>query len=157
MYYQLETLAHTHKLSQIIARVITANFVVALNGDLGTGKTTLIREILKELGVKGSIKSPTFTYVEPYKISNINIYHFDLYRFSDPEEWFNLGFEDYFIDSHICFIEWAERLGKLMFPIDWQIDMRVEDEIHSCQIKAYTNKGQECLRNLTIKGANLFV
>jgi tRNA threonylcarbamoyladenosine biosynthesis protein TsaE len=157
MHYQLRTLAHTHQLAKTISRVITADFVVSLSGDLGAGKTTLVREILRAYGITGSVKSPTFTYVEPYQINNIDIYHFDLYRFSDPEEWFDLGFDEYFIHPHICFIEWAEKAGKLAPKADWQITLQVSGEIHSCQIMADTDKGQECLKSLMIQDADLFV
>jgi tRNA threonylcarbamoyladenosine biosynthesis protein TsaE len=156
MNYQLKKLEHTLKLAQMIAEVITADFIVALSGDLGAGKTTLVRYILHALGIKGSIKSPTFTYVEPYKLDNIDIYHFDLYRFSNPEDWFDFGFDEYFINSHICFIEWAEKAGSMISKADWQINLQISEEIHNCQILAYTNKGRECLESLMTNGANLF-
>lgn len=155
MYYQLRSLTDTHKLAQIIAGIIVPNFVIALSGDLGAGKTTLVREVLHALGISGNIKSPTFTYVEPYKLDNIDIYHFDLYRLSDPEEWFDLGFDEYFINPHVCFIEWAEKAKGLIPSVDWSITMQVSDEIHSCQIMAHTDKGRECLKNLMANDVNL--
>jgi len=155
MYYQLNSLANTHKLAQAIAGVIVPNFVIALSGDLGAGKTTLVREILRALGISGSIKSPTFTYVEPYKLDNVDVYHFDLYRISDPEEWFDLGFDEYFINPHLCFIEWAEKAKGLIPAVDWSITMHVSDGAHSCQIMAHTDKGQECLKSLMTNGASL--
>ncbi|MCE3269047.1 MAG: tRNA ((37)-N6)-threonylcarbamoyltransferase complex ATPase subunit type 1 TsaE [Burkholderiales bacterium] len=156
MNYQLNSLAATYKLARLIAEMIVPNFVITLNGDLGAGKTTLVREILYSLGVNGGIKSPTFTYVEPYKIDNIDIYHFDLYRFTSPEEWFDMGFDEYFIHPHLCFIEWAGNAGGLIPSIDWDITMQVINEIHNCQIVAYTKKGHECLKNLMENGANLY-
>ncbi len=155
MRYQLRSLTDTHKLAGLIAGIIVPNFVIALSGDLGAGKTTLVREILHTLGIGGSIKSPTFTYVEPYKLNDVDVYHFDLYRLSDPEEWFDLGFDEYFINSHVCFIEWAEKAKGLIPTIDWSIEMQVSDGIHSCQIMAHTDKGQECLKSLMTNGASL--
>lgn len=154
MDFQLNTLEDTRKLAQMIAKIITADFVVALNGDLGAGKTTLVREVLYALGIHGSIKSPTFTYVEPYQLDEVYIYHFDLYRFSEPEQWFDLGFDEYFLQPHICFIEWAEKAVSLISQSDWQITLRVNGETHSCQILAYTHKGRECLESLMTNGAN---
>lgn len=155
MHYQLKSLADTTILAKQIAGVIVPNFIITLNGDLGAGKTTLVREILRSLGLTGSIKSPTFTYVEPYTLDNIDIYHFDLYRFSSPEEWFDMGFDEYFINQHLCFIEWAEKAIGLIPHIDWSISLHVKGEIHDCQIMAYTAKGQECLKSLMATGANL--
>lgn len=153
--YELRTLKETQQLAKTIARVILPNFVIALNGDLGAGKTTLVREILYSMGITGSVKSPTFTYVEPYRHNNIDILHFDLYRFSDSEEWFELGFDDYFINDHICFIEWAKKADGLIPPIDWKISMATDGENHSCKITAYTEKGQECLKKLIAIDASL--
>lgn len=155
MHYQLNSLDDTHKLAKGIALSIVPNFVVALNGDLGAGKTTLVREVIHALGIKGSVKSPTFTYVEPYLLDKLHIYHFDLYRFSDPEEWFDMGFDEYFVHNSICFIEWAVKAKELIPVIDWSINLWVKDGIHNCQIMAKTDKGQTCLKNLMASGANL--
>lgn len=156
MQYQLKSLADTQRLAQIIARSIVTNFVVALNGDLGAGKTTLVREVLYALGITGNVKSPTFTYVEPYMLPELRIYHFDLYRFGDPEEWFDLGFDEYFVHDSICFIEWAEKALELIPVLDWEINLEVSDEIHNCHIQAFTDKGRQCLEYLMVQGAHLF-
>lgn len=121
----LKDLLATENLAKLIARVIVPEFVVTLNGELGAGKTTLVRSALLALGVTGSVKSPTFTIVEPYQVNNLNIYHFDLYRFNDPEEWFYSGFDEYFGNNSICFIEWAEKAVGLIPVIDWQIKLKV--------------------------------
>jgi tRNA threonylcarbamoyladenosine biosynthesis protein TsaE len=155
MKVQLKSLSDTHKLAELIAKVIIPNFVITLSGDLGAGKTTLVRDILQIMGITGSIKSPTFTYVEPYRLDNIDVFHFDLYRFSSPEEWLDMGFDEYFINPHLCFIEWAEKANGLIPPVDWNIILKVDNEIHNCEIMAYTNKGQECLKSLMKAGANL--
>lgn len=89
--------------------------VIYLLGDLGAGKTTLTRGIMRGFGYQGAVKSPTYTLVEPYEFTLCNIYHFDLYRLSTAEEVSYLGTEDYFSSRNLCLIEWAER-GKGVIP-----------------------------------------
>lgn len=152
--FKLADLRATGKLAQNIAQIIVPNFIIALNGNLGAGKTTLTREILHALGVSGTIKSPTFTLVEPYQQADYSIYHFDLYRFSDPEEWFDSGFDEYFITPHLCFIEWAENARGLIPAVDWNINISYKDnEERELEITALSENGTVCLKKLiTIAG-----
>lgn len=147
--FNLESLNATENLATRIAQVIVPNFIVSLNGNLGAGKTTLTRTILRAIGITGSIKSPTFTLVEPYQLESYTVYHFDLYRFSDPEEWFEAGFDEYFNEPQISFIEWAEKAEGLIPPIDWQINIKfLNDERRELIINALTDTGDKCLMKL---------
>ncbi|TXI99210.1 MAG: tRNA (adenosine(37)-N6)-threonylcarbamoyltransferase complex ATPase subunit type 1 TsaE [Neisseriales bacterium] len=147
--FNLESLNATENLATKIAQVIVPNFIVSLSGNLGAGKTTLTRAILRAIGITGSIKSPTFTLVEPYQLESYVVYHFDLYRFSDPEEWFDAGFDEYFNEPQISFIEWPEKAEGLIPPIDWQVTINfLNDERRELIINALTNTGDKCLMKL---------
>ena len=120
-----------------IIKDLQAPAIVYLRGELGTGKTTLVRGALRAMGYEGPVKSPTFTIVESYSIGSLDIHHFDLYRISDPEELDFIGIREYFSDTSICFFEWPDR-GKSVIPapsIEIQIDhagdyRKVQTAIH---------------------------
>ena len=88
--------------------------IVALIGDLGTGKTALTKYIAEGLGIRETITSPTFTIVQEYRQGRLPLYHFDVYRIGDPEEMYELCYEEYFYGDGVCVIEWADLIEELL-------------------------------------------
>jgi tRNA threonylcarbamoyladenosine biosynthesis protein TsaE len=88
--------------------------VIYLHGDLGAGKTTLARGLLRALGVAGAVRSPTYTLIEPYSVNGRSVVHMDLYRLTDPEEWWGLGLDTWPPDRSLWLVEWPERAGGLL-------------------------------------------
>jgi tRNA threonylcarbamoyladenosine biosynthesis protein TsaE len=110
--------AATEHAGAALASALAGGMVVTLQGDLGAGKTTLVRGVLRAMGWRGAVKSPTYTLVEIYPFSSLYLYHFDFYRFNDPGEWETAGLADYFRDTAICMVEWPERVAGLLPPPD---------------------------------------
>lgn len=106
-----------------LAGFLPSRLMVTLEGDLGTGKTTLVRGILRGLGHAGPVRSPTFTLVEPYELDRARIYHMDLYRLSDPEELEYLGLRDMAGEEAVLLVEWPERGAGALPPVDLAIDL----------------------------------
>lgn len=138
------TLACGDKFSRIMAN----GLVVYLHGDLGAGKTTFVRGVLHGLGHVGKVKSPTYTLVEPYIIFNYNIYHFDLYRFTDEEEWDAAGFRDYFNAQSICMVEWPERAENVLPEPDIHVHLSHYQNARKIQFLASSALGAQCLKKL---------
>jgi len=102
---------------------------IELRGDLGAGKTTLVRHLLRALGVCGRIKSPTYAVVEPYELPGLAVWHFDFYRFSDPREWEEAGFRDIFASPGLKLAEWPEQAAGFLPSADLVIALDAPDEV----------------------------
>jgi tRNA threonylcarbamoyladenosine biosynthesis protein TsaE len=140
-----ETLALGRELAPLLEPGMTAH----LRGDLGAGKTTLVRGVLRGLGYEGRVKSPTFTLLEPYNFSRLYLYHFDFYRFLDPQELVDSGFREYFNPQSVCLIEWPEKAPGLP-PADLDFELQVAGEGRAIAITAQTEIGRRCLDKLKI-------
>lgn len=137
----------TLALGGALAPLIGPGMVLHLRGDLGAGKTTLSRGILRGLGHQGRVKSPTFTLLEPYKFSRLNLYHFDFYRFLDAQELLDSGFREYFNPQSACLIEWPEHAPGLP-PADLDIALSPSGDGRTAEITAHTEVGRRCLARL---------
>ena len=140
--------AATERLGATLAAGIAPGRVLHLRGELGAGKTTLVRGLLHALGHAGRVKSPTYTVVEPYTLSSLNLYHFDFYRFSDKTEWVNSGFREYFNPDAACIVEWPERAGDLLAPPDLEVRLEIAGEARQALIEACTPAGASWLSSL---------
>lgn len=122
--------------------------MIHLQGDLGAGKTTLTRGILRGFGYKGAVKSPTYTLVEPYEFERCHIYHFDLYRLSAAAEVSYLGTDDYFSGNHLCIVEWAER-GKGVIPAaDLVLELVAAGSGRELHCRVGSRRGEEIAQRL---------
>jgi tRNA threonylcarbamoyladenosine biosynthesis protein TsaE len=134
-----------------IAQTTEGHGLIFLEGDLGAGKTTLSRGIIRGLGHKGSVKSPTFTLVEPYEIGDIRAFHFDLYRLVDPEELEYLGIRDYFEDDALCLIEWPEKGAGFLPKPDLTITISPQDGGRSLKILSQGSRGESWCAALALE------
>ncbi|MBI0327482.1 tRNA (adenosine(37)-N6)-threonylcarbamoyltransferase complex ATPase subunit type 1 TsaE [Burkholderia plantarii] len=135
--------------AQAVARHAFTGLQIQLAGNLGAGKTTLVRAILRGLGHAGRVKSPTYTLVEPYVLARENgeltVHHFDLYRFSDPAEWADAGFREYFNAGAICLVEWPQQAGTLLGVPDLVFALDVDGDGRRLDARAYSASGNACL------------
>lgn len=122
--------------------------VIYLRGDLGAGKTTLVRGLLRALGYEGRVKSPTYTLIEQYDLAGLNLRHFDLYRFRDAEEWEAAGFRDEFNGDNVCLVEWPEQAAELLPLADLEIVFNILPDGRTLDLYAHTATGKQCLAAL---------
>ena len=140
--------AATEALGAALASGARAGRVIHLRGDLGAGKTTLVRGLLRALGHTGRVKSPTYTLVEPYELSSLHFYHFDFYRLKNQEEWEQAGFREYFNGEALCAVEWPERAHGLLAPPDLDIELRFEGEQRRTRLDARSADGEDWVSSL---------
>jgi tRNA threonylcarbamoyladenosine biosynthesis protein TsaE len=138
--------AATLQAGQRFSRYLPTGFTVFLHGDLGAGKTTFIRGVLQGLGYQGKVKSPTYTLVEPYELPDVTLYHFDLYRLIDEEEWEEAGFRDYFNASSICMIEWPEKAQSLLPSADIEVHLLHQPDGREIQFQANTAVAKQVIQ-----------
>jgi tRNA threonylcarbamoyladenosine biosynthesis protein TsaE len=125
--------------------VLRGGLVFHLQGPVGAGKTAFVRQVLRAGGIQGPVRSPTYTLVELYPFSNLYFYHFDLYRFFDPDEWTGAGFDEMFGSGSVAMIEWPEKAGSLLPASD--ITLQIDHAPQGRHFRAFasTPEGQVCL------------
>ena len=138
----------TLALGAAFARGLAPGLVVFLRGELGAGKTTLVRGALRALGYAGTVKSPTYTLVELYELSRLHLHHFDFYRFHDPREWTEAGFRDSFNGRNVSLVEWPEKATGQLPPADVEITLELHGEGRRASLAARTPAGERCLAHL---------
>jgi tRNA threonylcarbamoyladenosine biosynthesis protein TsaE len=119
--------------------------IVTLSGELGAGKTTLVRGMLRGLGWVGPVKSPSYALVEHYLFSSLYFYHFDFYRFDDPDEWNTTGFAECFRPDSIAVIEWPERVAARLPWVDVAAQLELAEPGRALEFRAATAAGEACL------------
>lgn len=153
----LQDEAATAAWAAALARALAAEplskqaFVIFLRGDLGAGKTALARAILRGLGFSGAVKSPTFALLEPYNLANFDVYHFDLYRFSSSEQWFDAGFDDIFAAPGLMLLEWPEKAAGVLSQPDLLLSLEPTEREGERRLvaRACSEAGLRCLSVIT--------
>jgi len=131
----------------LAANPALADAYVELEGDLGAGKTTFVRHLLRALGVTGRIKSPTYAVVEPYDNARVPVWHFDFYRFGDPREWEDAGFREIFAGPGLKLAEWPGKAAGLVPKADLVLTITLQpDDTRSVVLRAQTPRGEELLK-----------
>lgn len=151
---ETQLLALGHKLAETFKQQLEQHndksLVIYLNGELGAGKTTLTRSIVHAFGHKGNVKSPTYTLVEEYQLPPYTLYHFDLYRLSDPEELEFMGIRDYFRPQTLCLLEWASRGEGMIAPADIIIQLDYATQGREVRLQPQSPQGQTLIANFNL-------
>ena len=137
--------AATLRLGEALAAGAPKGLVLHLTGELGAGKTTLVRGLLRAMGHAGRVKSPTYTLLEPYSLLRLNLYHFDFYRFKDRSEWLSSGFREHFNPESLCVVEWPERAGDLLAQPDVNILLQYDAQSRVAIPSSHSGPGQAWL------------
>jgi len=149
--YALADEAASVQLANTLSTCLHAPAVLTFQGEIGAGKTTFIRAMLRALGVTGAIKSPTFSLVESYDCQGLHIHHFDLYRIEDETELDYLGFRDYFTSQAVFCIEWPERAEESLTKVDLRIVLTMADTGRFMTLNALSRSGENMLSCLAGK------
>ncbi len=128
-----------------LARGLKPGMTFYLEGDLGAGKTTLVRGLLRALGYNGRVRSPTYTLAETYALPGFELYHYDLYRMHDPREWLDAGFRDSSDDRTVSLIEWPEKAAGWLPRPDVVVHLRIEDDSREAELEARSPVGADYL------------
>jgi tRNA threonylcarbamoyladenosine biosynthesis protein TsaE len=145
---ELSDEAATLALGAALAQAVVPGLIVWLEGDLGAGKTTLVRGLLRALGDAGPVKSPTYTLVEVHPVSGLDLYHFDFYRFSQPEEYLDAGLDEYFGGQGVCVVEWPDRAAPYLPAADVVVLLEHAGAGRVAQVSARSERGRQCLARL---------
>ncbi|MBM3396420.1 MAG: tRNA (adenosine(37)-N6)-threonylcarbamoyltransferase complex ATPase subunit type 1 TsaE [Betaproteobacteria bacterium] len=145
LHLSLADEAATLALGAALAQGLAPGTRIYLSGDLGAGKTTLTRGLLRALGHTGSVKSPTYTLVEPYELSGLDLHHFDFYRFENSDEWNDAGFRELFDSTTVCLVEWPERAARRLPDADLHIRLEHIECGRSASLTAHSAAGQAML------------
>jgi tRNA threonylcarbamoyladenosine biosynthesis protein TsaE len=139
--------AETLALGARMAACAHAGLKVYLHGELGAGKTTWVRGLLRGLGYAGRVKSPTFTLVETYTLSSLYLYHFDFYRMKGSAEWRDAGFREVFGSQAVCVVEWPEHAATLPLP-DLSLHLAHAGSGRTVRVLAHTESAANCVHRL---------
>ncbi len=153
----LEDEQATIAFGQLLAKYCPAGLNIYLYGDLGAGKTTLVRGFIQSFLPNAKVKSPTYTLVEDYELASSknnpnalnHVYHFDLYRLGDPEELEYLGGRDYFSADAVCLIEWPQRGEGWLSEPDVELTLSYQPDGRLVELNAHTQKGQDLVKKLS--------
>jgi tRNA threonylcarbamoyladenosine biosynthesis protein TsaE len=138
----------TLALGAALAEAVEPGMVIYLEGDLGAGKTTLVRGLLRAAGHRGAVKSPTYNLVEVYELSRLDFHHFDFYRFHDPREWIDAGFRESFNGRIVSLIEWPRKAQGLLPPADLEIALEPSRTGRSASLRSSSPAGNALLERL---------
>ena len=148
--------AATVALGGALAGVLAPGLQIWLQGNLGTGKTTLTRGLLRALGHEGKVKSLTYILIEFYVVSSLNLYHFDFYRFTSPDEYLDAGLDEYFAGEGVCIVEWPDKASPHLPSPDVEIVLQAGESGRDVAISANTEAGRTCVIGLVkaLRGAD---
>ncbi|MCL4184655.1 MAG: tRNA (adenosine(37)-N6)-threonylcarbamoyltransferase complex ATPase subunit type 1 TsaE [Burkholderiaceae bacterium] len=155
LVYALPDLGATQALARRLAGRLEPGLLLFLSGDLGAGKTTFVRALLRALGFEGRVKSPSFPLLESYELSRFRLYHFDFYRLSSDKAWLDAGFDEFIGGRGVAVIEWPERAAGLPRPdlrLRLDFDPAHGEQARVARLEAASVRGAACLNALRTAG-----